>query len=192
VGRPRLVAVDDNGEVAPPCHYCQTGEEHPETCEKRAALLQEVESLAARIRQMKRDRDAEREQHPQRALIEELHAFWQDRCGHPKATLRGDRHDAWASLLDKRRGGYSRERIMCMIVGMGAYRFEQYGRRFAEEAPGRTRRDEPEYLAAKAKRQDDLALLGWRWLRENGEELPPVPEAKLKAVKNEAPPARVG
>jgi hypothetical protein len=187
VGRPRLVAVDDNGEVAPPCHYCQTGEEHPETCLEVQGLVREVKSLTTRIRNMERDRDAEREQHPQRATVEELHEFWQKRCRHPKAELR-DRHDHWASLLKD----YSRERIMCMIVGMGAYRFEQYGRRFAEEAPGRTRRDEPEYLAAKAKRQDDLALLGWRWLRENGEELPPVPEAKLKAVKNEAPPARVG
>jgi hypothetical protein len=178
VGRPRLVAVDDNGEVAPPCHYCQTGEEHPETCIEVQGLVREVKSLTTRIRNMERDRDAEREQHPQRATVEELHEFWQKRCRHPKAELR-DRHDHWVSLLKD----YSRERVLCMIVGMGEYPYEMYGERYAEKAPGRTRRDEPEYLAAKAPRQDKLAVLGWRWLRENGEELPAPPEPKLREVK---------
>lgn len=161
----------DTGEVVPQAwelDHAVAVQEVIALLEDKKALGHVVAKLQQRIEAMERDKEAEREAAPNRALIEEVHAWWKQRCRHPNAKLRADRFDAWESLLRD----YTREQVMWMVVGLGEYPWEAYGERYAEKAQGRTRRDEPEYLAARSPRQEKAGRLGYLWMRDRGEALP--------------------
>lgn len=170
-----LTVAKDTGEAteAVPCPFCETGEEHPEHCIVMAGLVADVKSARATIEKLRRDMEKERRAAPERRLVEELHAFWQEQTGHPKMPLSGDRHDSIVALLRI----YSREQIMCMCVGLGQFPWEAYGERYAEEPGGRLAgkakvRIEWDFIAAKAKRAELAGIMGARWLKAQGLPLP--------------------
>ena len=186
-----LRVVDtDTGELQEYCHYCAEGLQHPE-CDELAAAKNLAVSLQRKIDNLLRDQHDERVNGPQRPKIEELHAFWESI--HPvkakrSRKLKDDRHDAWAKLLRDHPGSGGEEEIRWAVIG--ACKFPYYckknvGQRTATPPyPGAERYVEPDHIGQKAGRFEMLANLGFRWLKENGEELPeptvPITEAKRK------------
>lgn len=62
-------------------------------------LERDLAGKRLKIADLERDYDKIRDQHPRRRDIERVHAYWQKRCGHPRARLDNPEFFAIASLL---------------------------------------------------------------------------------------------
>jgi hypothetical protein len=88
-----LHVVDaETGEKLDGCPVCTRKDDEID------GLKDTVTKLGRQIREMKRDHDAERRIHPHRALIEDIHRFWQDATGR-KGKLGAKRFDTLVDLL---------------------------------------------------------------------------------------------
>lgn len=123
--KPHLRAVVDGetGELhanaCPRCEDVQLGD--LENAERR------IRKLERQIRALERDRQAQREQDPQRQQILAVIDLWRRVTGHPRANLNaGDRFDVVKARLTE---GYSVEQVELAIEGIGAYAYVVEGQR---------------------------------------------------------------
>jgi hypothetical protein len=97
--------------------------------------IRALESALARLQRshdaLVRDKHAERKQHPDRALIEDVFQDWQERTGRKRSKLTDDRFDAIKCLVEK---GYTRRHFELVNLALAAYPFERYGQRYADGA----------------------------------------------------------
>lgn len=118
MAKPHLRAVVDGetGELHTGCPRCQdVAVGDLDNAERR------IRKLEREKRAMERDRDAEREQDPQRQIILGLIDAWKRHTGHPKANANaGDRFDVIKARLAE---GYTPENIELAIEGIGAFRY---------------------------------------------------------------------
>jgi hypothetical protein len=88
-----LHVVDEDGVVVEGgCPACAVSRDEID------GLKDTVTKLGAQIREMKRNRDAERRVHPHRSLIEDIHGFWHDVTGR-KGKLGAKRFDTVADAI---------------------------------------------------------------------------------------------
>lgn len=102
----------ETGEVVERCPGCEEREEII------AGLDRSIGKLERQIRAMQRDREDERKNDPQRALILGLIERWKVATGHPRAKNSDDRFDVIKARL---REGYTIEQLELAIDGIGAY-----------------------------------------------------------------------
>ncbi len=200
----RAVHVDeDTGEVIKPAWELSHAAAIDEILDLQGKYKAMCDVAAEReriIQKMERDREAEAEAAPERALIEFLHAFWQKETGHHQAPLGLKRHELIAKLLreyskasampprqkqakrltKEERQEVAARRIMCAVVCVGRLPYSDFGERVAQPRQGadraaRMRRDSWEFIAELPTRFEGLAARGYHLLRESGEKLPDLP-----------------
>lgn len=113
----RLRVVSEDGELV--------GERGCERC--REVQVGDVENLEAanrrlhrQIKELQRNRDAERAVDPERWEIKRLIELWKTETGHTKSRTSADRFDLVKARLKE---GYSAEDIELAIVGIGTFRY---------------------------------------------------------------------
>jgi hypothetical protein len=194
----KLVKVNtETGEVVEPL-YKTNHDEAVAYIEDLSADFEALSRVLAKTQRMMERMVADREkaalEAPQRATVEFLHKFWQQRTGHTGSPLTVDRHDAITYLLrhyeEKRKPGAGLRRIMCAVVCVGALPYSDFGVRVAKPSPGadpkaRVKRDSWAFLAESSDRFERLAVTGWRWLQEHGESLPSPPEQAVLTLVQE-------
>lgn len=115
--RPELRVLDGDGELhnyetygCPRCREIQAGD---------VQLLEtRCRKLERQIKNLERDRDAERAIDPQRWEIKRLIELWKELTGHTKSKTSADRFDVVKARLKE---GYSVEEIELAIEGIAAY-----------------------------------------------------------------------
>lgn len=117
MARPHLRAVvhGETGQIhANACPRCEDVQlEDLENAERR------IRKLERQIRALERDRQAQREQDPQRQQILAVIDLWRRCTGHPRANLNaGDRFDVVKARLSE---GYTVEQVELAVEGIGAY-----------------------------------------------------------------------
>lgn len=141
----------DTGEVVeggcPACHVKD---------DEVAGLKDTVTKLGRQIREMKRDEEKERQLHPRRALVEEIHEFWQDATGR-KGKLGAKRFDtvAKALALELTDGETDPWKLRMAIIGasVAANRSDATGERF----------DDLELICRDETKVDSFARRAYRW-----------------------------
>jgi hypothetical protein len=106
----RVVEHDDNGEViAPACPKCAALQQ--EYIDQVSGLERDIRGWAIRYAELKRDRNAEAEEHPCWEAAQWTFRQWKRRCNHPRARWSHDRFwliepflvgDKWGKTLKAR------------------------------------------------------------------------------------------
>jgi hypothetical protein len=184
--RPKLVGIDGQGEAT---------EYHDSVAipSREDALLDELVDLRRKLAATKAENTKLRRVDPEADTVMERLERWQAKC-HPKAKVpvEGKR---WKITKARLSDGYTPEQLDAVIDIAADLPFEQYGRRFADDAPGRTRRDDLTFLFADETRVERLLELAAcdndarayaRFVKQACEELPEVRSA-LALLAAQAP-----
>lgn len=129
MSRAALKLVDtETGEIAG-CPRCEDV-----AVEDVVNLEAENRRLLRRLKQLERDRDAERQADPRREVILELIERWKLKTGHPRSnSAAGDRFDLVKARLNE---GYTPDDLELAIDGIGAFRYVVNGERRRTGKPG--------------------------------------------------------
>lgn len=130
MSRAALRLVDtETGELHAGCPRCEEV-----NVEDLTNLESEHRKVLRRLKQLERDRQAEREADPRRDHILELIERWKLKTGHPRSNASsGDRFDLIKARLAE---GYTLEDLELAIDGIGHYRYVINGNRVTEGKPG--------------------------------------------------------
>ena len=144
------------GEIA--CPRCQ---------DLRAGDIENMErenrKLLRRIRKLERDKEAEREDDPERMDILALIDRWKVKTGHPKSNAAAaDRFDVVKARL---REGYTIEQLELAIDGIGHYRYVVQGTRSTTGTPSQ-RHDRLGIALGGGEAVERFAVLGHRARKE--------------------------
>lgn len=152
--RPNLqVVVDNEGQVHDGCPRCrEVGYEDVQNLEA------ENRRLLRKVKQYERDKQAERENDPQRSAIIDLIERWKMATGHPRANAHSaDRFDLVKARL---REGYGIEDLKLAIDGIGHYRYVVNGQRSRRGTPGQ-RHDRLGICLGGGEQVEKFANLGY-------------------------------
>jgi hypothetical protein len=159
VNRPNLQLVDtDTGEIAgcPRCEDVQVGDLENAESENRR--------LIRRLKQLERDRDAERQADPRRDHILALIDRWKLKTNHPRANAyTADRFDVVKARLSE---GYTVEDLELAVDGIGAFRYVVNGERTRNGTPAQ-RHDRLGIALGGGEAVERFANLGHRARRQS-------------------------
>jgi hypothetical protein len=147
----------------------QTGELRAAGCEQCAELTARLAAAEAdldavtkdhvrllrRVEALKRDRDAERLNDPQRAEILSVFDYWREKCGHPNPRFDGHRLD----VIKARRRQFSVAELRMAIDGAAVDAYV--------DAKGK-KHDRLGLIFGSAERVEDFANRYARWRKLNG------------------------
>lgn len=159
MNRPALrVVVDNEGQVHDGCPRCADVD-----VDDVSNLEAENRRLLRRVKQLERDKAAEREEDPQRMHIIDLIERWKMATGHPRANAHtADRFDLVKARL---REGYTIDDLKLAIDGIGHYRYVANGQRTRTGTPGQ-RHDRLGIVLGGGEQVEKFANLGAAARRE--------------------------
>lgn len=153
MSRPHLsVVVDNEGQVHDGCPRCEDV-----AVEDVAHLEAEVRKLRRKIDRLEADKQAARENDPNRRVIVDLIDHWKLVTGHPKSNSHSaDRFDMVRARL---REGYTPEQIKLAISGLGHFRYVA-GKQRSPTGQPHQRFDQLKHAIDSGERLERMANLG--------------------------------